>query len=564
MLAALEREARAAEAAGATQIERHEAWKGWGRSAEAEAKRVAEILRDVGKLRRSAEGKAAPSDSEGSSDGESEADVDANAEIMENARLRDVLQGRAPQDPPPVRHGSDAPHDLGLERQTSHVFYSLPHYDPLPGIRALSQWRDSFGSTAAHHAAVMGLRRALQALCDAGASRWATNKAGETPAALADGLSGLAPSRSVLHRACTKAGLLRPMVGGGDPAAAARLMGMAVTTPEGYRTPEILSPVKEALLQDRSGEALVESRGLLGECVHARAYMAVAMLDEGFGAKAARLELDRYLNALLAGPTDALVDPVVFYAHYSAWVAAGRPRGRRERLAAAHALTALRCFPAFAGEWVGAEDDVDEQVRREGLDDDEDAGAGGDEEEADSEDDDEPPGPRDPETEWREAKERHAMASAAMDRLMALTGLKAVKRSAIRIVKEVLLRRGRPAGIRAETSMNFLFVGNPGCGKTTVAKLLGAAMAELGFRASSVVEETSAQAILKVSPDPVAGFVALVKGAVGGTVFIDEAYRFSPNKAGGQPNASNGVLDYLLEAGEGAQRKRGRRRAGRA
>ncbi len=98
--------------------------------------------------------------------------------------------------------------------------------------------------------------------------------------------------------------------------------------------------------------------------------------------------------------------------------------------------------------------------------------------------------------------------------------------------------------------MNFLFVGNPGCGKTTVAKLLGAAMAELGFRSNPKVEETSAQAILKVGPDPVAAFVALVKGAVGGTVFIDEAYRFSPNKAGGQPNASNGILDYLLEAGE--------------
>ncbi len=55
---------------------------------------------------------------------------------------------------------------------------------------------------------------------------------------------------------------------------------------------------------------------------------------------------------------------MLYYAHYSAWTAAGRPAGRRERVAAAHALTALRCFPEFAGEWVGEEDNVDAEVRQ--------------------------------------------------------------------------------------------------------------------------------------------------------------------------------------------------------
>ena len=42
----------------------------------------------------------------------------------------------------------------------------------------------------------------------------------------------------------------------------------------------------------------------------------------------------------------------------------------------------------------------------------------------------------------------------------------------------------------------------------------------------------------------------MMKKATGGCLFIDEAYRFSPSASGQQPNASNQVLDYLLEAVE--------------
>jgi SpoVK/Ycf46/Vps4 family AAA+-type ATPase len=97
--------------------------------------------------------------------------------------------------------------------------------------------------------------------------------------------------------------------------------------------------------------------------------------------------------------------------------------------------------------------------------------------------------------------------------------------------------------------MNFLFTGNPGCGKTTVAQLLAKAMNQLGFRKNPLLVETSAQDILK-SKDPGSDFAEMMKNATGGCLFIDEAYRFSPSPAGQQPNASNEVLDYLLEAVE--------------
>jgi hypothetical protein len=74
-------------------------------------------------------------------------------------------------------------------------------------------------------------------------------------------------------------------------------------------------------------------------------------------------------------------------------------------------------------------------------------------------------------------------------------------------------------------------------------------LSELGFRAKGGLVETSAQDILKLK-DPASDFQALFESAKGGTLFIDETYRFSPAKAGQQPNSSNHVLDYLLEAVE--------------
>ena len=52
--------------------------------------------------------------------------------------------------------------------------------------------------------------------------------------------------------------------------------------------------------------------------------------------------------------------------------------------------------------------------------------------------------------------------------------------------------------------------GNPGCGKTSVARLLATAMEELGYRQEGKFVETSAQAILKFQ-DPPAEFEALVR-----------------------------------------------------
>eukprot|EP01041_Mallomonas_annulata_P010090 gene10090-21025_t len=84
---------------------------------------------------------------------------------------------------------------------------------------------------------------------------------------------------------------------------------------------------------------------------------------------------------------------------------------------------------------------------------------------------------------------------------------------------------------------------------TTVSELLAAAMVEIGFRINPTPFLTNAGDILKAK-DPAGEFETLVNKAIGGTVFIDEAYLFKPSPRGQTANASNAVLDCLLKVAE--------------
>eukprot|EP00198_Chlamydomonas_reinhardtii_P002822 XP_001692158.1 predicted protein [Chlamydomonas reinhardtii] len=85
----------------------------------------------------------------------------------------------------------------------------------------------------------------------------------------------------------------------------------------------------------------------------------------------------------------------------------------------------------------------------------------------------------------------------------------------------------------ASFELNFRFVGAPGTGKTTVARRVGLLFESLGLLATSEVVSCSAS-------DFVTGYVNQASGktrevfakAVGGVLFIDEAYRLSPKKGG--------------------------------
>lgn len=125
---------------------------------------------------------------------------------------------------------------------------------------------------------------------------------------------------------------------------------------------------------------------------------------------------------------------------------------------------------------------------------------------------------------------KHISSESAMDsmaRLNELIGLENVKEKIDEYRSVVMLSKKRALmGLPAvRPVLHAAFMGNPGTGKTTVAKILGAMMKELGLLSSGhvVVEERSTLMGQNYASEQEKTLSALDR-AKGGILFIDEAY----------------------------------------
>ena len=115
--------------------------------------------------------------------------------------------------------------------------------------------------------------------------------------------------------------------------------------------------------------------------------------------------------------------------------------------------------------------------------------------------------------------------------LDSLVGLKPVKDELRRLIATVRANKMREEkGLENNVTMsyNFVFTGNPGTGKTTVARILGKAFRALGvLERANFVETDRSGLVAKYEGQTAAKTNKLIDSAMGGILFIDEAYQLN-------------------------------------
>ncbi|MFC2101539.1 AAA family ATPase [Bacteroidota bacterium] len=143
-----------------------------------------------------------------------------------------------------------------------------------------------------------------------------------------------------------------------------------------------------------------------------------------------------------------------------------------------------------------------------------------------------------------------ALLDEAMSELNALTGLESIKQEVHQLIRLTKYYREMDRDVLKAFSLHSVFMGNPGTGKTTVARIIGKIYKALGLlERGHLIDADSSDLIAEWVGKTAIKTKDLVKRAMGGILFIDEAYAITEGGAnpGGHDFGKQAVAALIKE-----------------
>lgn len=131
-----------------------------------------------------------------------------------------------------------------------------------------------------------------------------------------------------------------------------------------------------------------------------------------------------------------------------------------------------------------------------------------------------------------------------------LVGLSKVKNSLYDLVDLITLKNKTKDDLKIQNiNLHMVFLGNPGTGKTTVARMIGDILYNLGYiKSNKLIEVSSKDLVAEYVGQTAVKTMNVINKAMGGILFIDEAYTLATTNS---DNSFNGeCIATLIKAME--------------